>query len=84
MDLFFSFLLGVSQDICKWNCWVLSCFYGFPSGSDSEECRRPGFDPWVKKIPWQKEWQHTPVFLPGESHERKSPAGYSPWDSSGT
>ena len=30
--------------------------------------RRPGFDPWVKKIPWRRKWQPTPVFLPGESH----------------
>ena len=29
---------------------------------------RPGFDPWVRKIPWRRAWQPTPVFLPGESH----------------
>ena len=29
--------------------------------------RRPGFDPWVGKIPWRKKWQPTPVFLPGKS-----------------
>ena len=22
--------------------------------------------PWVRKIPWRREWQPTPVFLPGE------------------
>ena len=27
-----------------------------------------------------KQWQPTPVFLPGESHGLRSPAGYSPWD----
>ena len=27
-----------------------------------------GFDPWVGKIPWRKEWLPTPVFWPGESH----------------
>ena len=32
------------------------------------QCRRPGFDPWVRKIPWRKEWQPTPVFLPGAFH----------------
>ena len=37
------------------------------------------FDPWVGKIPWRKEWQPTPVFLPGESHGQRSLAGYSPW-----
>ena len=33
-------------------------------------CRRFGthrFDAWVRKIPWRKKWQPTPVFLPGES-----------------
>ena len=39
----------------------------------------PGFNPWVGKIPWRKKWQHTPVFLPGESHGQRSLAGYSPW-----
>ena len=31
------------------------------------QCWRPGFSPWVGKIPWRREWQSTPVFLPGES-----------------
>ena len=38
---------------------------------------RPGFDPWVGKIPWRRAWQPTPVFLPGESHEKRSLASYS-------
>ena len=25
---------------------------------------------WVRKIPWRRAWQPTPVFLPGESHRR--------------
>ena len=29
-------------------------------------CRRPEFDPWVRKIPWRRAWQPTPVFLPGQ------------------
>ena len=28
--------------------------------------------------PWRREWQPTPVFLPGELHEQRSLAGYSP------
>ena len=40
--------------------------------------RRPGFDPWVGKIPWRRKWQPTPVFLPGESHGWRSLVGYSP------
>ena len=39
----------------------------------------PGFDPWVRNIPWRREWQSTPVFLPGESHVQKSLVSYSPW-----
>ena len=31
------------------------------------------------KIPWRRTWQLTPVFLPGESHGKRSLAGYSPW-----
>ena len=27
---------------------------------------------------WRMEWQPTPVFLPGESHEQRNLAGYSP------
>ena len=49
--------------------------------SDAVICREPlpGFDPWVRKIPWRRRWQPTPVFLPGESHGQRSPAGSGPW-----
>ena len=33
---------------------------------------------WVTKIPWRRERQPTPVFLPGKSHGQRSLAGYSP------
>ena len=59
---------------------------GFSSDASGEEsacrCRRHkrrGFDPWVGKIPWRRELQPTPVFLPGESHGQRSLVGYSPW-----
>ena len=38
-----------------------------------------GFEPWVRKIPWRRKWQPSPVFLPGESPGQRSLAGYSPW-----
>ena len=41
------------------------------------QCRRPGFDPWDGKIPWRREWQPTPVFLPREFHGQRSLAGVS-------
>ena len=36
-------------------------------------------DPWFATILWRREWQPTPVFLPGESHGQKSLEEYSPW-----
>ena len=33
--------------------------------------RRRRFDPWVRKIPWSRKWQPTPVFLPEKSHEQR-------------
>ena len=34
--------------------------------------------PWVGKISWKREWQPTPVFLPGKFHGLRSLAGYNP------
>ena len=42
-------------------------------------CKRHGFGPWVRKIPWKRTWQPSPVFLFGESHGQMILAGYSPW-----
>ena len=43
------------------------------------QCRRPGFDPWIGKVPWRREWLPSPVFLPGEFHGQRSLADYSSW-----
>ena len=32
-----------------------------------QDMRRCGLDPWVKRIPWRRKWQPTPVILPGKS-----------------
>ena len=37
------------------------------------------FNPWVRKIPWRREWLATPVFLPWEFHGQRGLASYSPW-----
>ena len=44
------------------------------SGKEST-CQRSRrrFIPWVKKIPWRRKWQLTPVFLPGESPWTEGP-----------
>ena len=43
---------------------------GFPDSSDSKESAynagKPKFNPWVRKIPWRREWQPTPIFLSGK------------------
>ena len=59
---------------------------GFPGGTNGKEticqCRRHKrrrSDPWVRKIPWGKTWQPTPVFLPREPHGQRSLAGYRLW-----
>ena len=39
---------------------------------------KPGFNPWVGKMPWRRKWQLTPIFLPRKSHGQRSQMGYSP------
>ena len=77
--------LGILMHCCP--LLVTSRYYleilGLPGGSEGKEiclqCRKPGFDPWVRKIPWRKGWQPAPVFLPGEFHGQMSLVGYSLW-----
>ena len=44
--------------------------YGLPKRLSGKKthlpCGRPGFHPWVGKIPLRRKWQPTPVFWPGE------------------
>ena len=56
---------------------------GGPSCKESacrcRRCKRYGFDPWVRKIPWERKRHPSPVFLTGKLHGQRSVAGYSPW-----
>ena len=56
---------------------VFNAHLGHSSQISCLQYRRPGFNPWVWKIPWRRKRQPTPVFLPGEFHGQ---LGYSPWD----
>ena len=42
------------------------------------DVRDMGSLPGLGRFPWHRKWQPTPVFLPEESHEQRSLAGYSP------
>ena len=52
-----------------WLSWLRVCL----------QCRRPRFYPWVGKNPCRREWQPTPVFLPGKFQGQRSLVGYCPW-----
>ena len=58
---------------------IYMCICGFPSGASSKEsackCRRLGFNPRFRKIPWRRKLQPTPVFLPRKSQRKEKPGG---------
>ena len=53
-------------------------------GSDSKGSAYNAGDPrsgsWVRKTLWRREWQPTPIILPGKSHGQKSLAGYTVYE----
>ena len=52
---------------------------GKESTCQCRRCKRRGFNPWVKKIPWRRKWQPSPVFLSEKFHGWRSLTEYSPW-----
>ena len=52
-------------------------YMGFPGDSVDCQCKRWGFSPWVRKIPWRRAWQPTQEFLPGGPHGQRSLEGFS-------
>ena len=44
----------------------------------SYQCRRCGFNPWLREILWRWTWQSTSVCFPVQSHGKRSLVGYSP------
>ena len=80
-----AFIHGVPKNWTRLNNWTeLNQEQGL--GKDPVcQCRkhkRCRFDPCVRKIPWRRTQQPTPVFLPGESHGQRSLVGlegYSSW-----
>ena len=66
-------ILSQSSGYLLWYTKDVYILLDFPGGSVGKSvclwCGRPRFDPWVRKIPWKRKWQFTPVLLPGISHE---------------
>ena len=78
--------LGLHRVGHDWSDFAAAAASWVPGGTSGKEpacqCRRRkrrGFSPWVRKIPWRRKWQPTPVSLPGESHGQRRVAGNSPW-----
>ena len=71
---------GVAKSQTQLNDWTELNWY-YRSNRIWLQCRRPGFDPWIRKILWRRKWQSTPVFSPGESRGQRSLADCSPRDS---
>ena len=76
----YSKLLAVPRMCLTYSChWTFTSASGFPGGVSDKalacqrrRCKRRWFDPWVGRILWKRAWQHTPVFLPGESCGQRS------------
>ena len=61
--------------IPEWSFWQRGTSGKEPS-CQCRRCYRRGFDPWVRKSPWRRAWQPTPIFFPGESHAQRSVEDY--------
>ena len=51
---------------------------GFPGGTvlkNLPEISGPELYAWVRKIPWRRNWQPTPVFLPEKAYGQRCPVG---------
>ena len=70
-------ILSHSHEVCLRHSYGLCWWF---SGKESAcQCRTYRFDLWVGKIPWRRQRQPTPVFLPGKPHQQRHLVGYSPW-----
>ena len=56
---------------------IMSC--GASGKEPTCQCRRR-LNPWIRKMPWRREWLSIPIFLPEEFHEQRSQASYRPCD----
>ena len=65
-----------------WFSWLLRLPKQLSAKEPACQCkrrRRHRFHPWVRKIPWRRKWQPSPVFLPAKSSGQRSLVDYSPY-----
>ena len=83
----------IIYDNCK-RCWrkppkivfkaACSSQFGLPrwpakTGLPKQETQEMKVQSLSWEDPWRRNWQPTPVFLPGKSHRQRSPVDYNPW-----
>ena len=68
---------GACRALCQWWGASQEALVVKNPPANAGEARDP--DPWVRKTPWRRKRQPTPVFLLGESHGQRGLVGDSPW-----
>ena len=72
----------IGRNLKKWtvDLWASQWLSGKESACQRRTSETRRFDdPWVRMIPWRREWQPTPVFLPRESQGWGSLVGCRLW-----
>ena len=67
-----------ANDIIPFSFWLSNiplCIGSLVAHRICLQYERPGFDPWVGKVPWRREWQLSLVISPREFHEQRSLVG---------
>ena len=80
MPLFYEWEITFCGHCCSLTCFWSSPWFsaGFLSGSANPPAMQEIQEMQIRKIPWRRAWQPTPVFLPGESRGQKTLADCSP------
>ena len=73
-------VIAMEVEISVWMCMFGDCVWisGRESAYNAGAAGDSGSIPKVRKIPWRRAWQPTPVSLPGESHRQRSLESHSP------
>ena len=75
-------LIYISRERCLIRCHLLQFWKIFIFMSPDDMQFQSGFGAFFRcssGIQWRRQWQPTPVHLPGKSHGRRSLVGCSPW-----